>query len=176
MIKIGSEELNNSGSASYNGTDLNKIIYNGTVVFQKEETGLIGANISYTPRYEDGVIKIDVSDLAFATTSHEAFTVSGVFSADIEAWASVQTGPTTYITYTGRQDVSVDLGSISVPAGQTTYGVNFPTKIFSIAVESGTTTTVPNNKVEDNFEAITLTRDGFSTIVGPWHIGIGFTY
>lgn len=32
MIKIGSEELNNSGSATYNGTDLNKIIYNGTVV------------------------------------------------------------------------------------------------------------------------------------------------
>lgn len=176
MIKIGSEELNNSGSASYNGTDLNKIIYNGTVVFQKQETGMIGANIRYTPRYEDGVIKIDVSDLIFATTSHEAFTVSGVFSADIEAWASVQTGPTTFVTYTGRQDVSVDLGSISVPAGQTSYGVSFPTKTFSIAVESSTPTTVAMNKVEDNFEAITMTRDGFSTVVAPWHIGLGFNY
>lgn len=176
MIKIGSEELNNSGSASYNGTDLNKIIYNGTVVFQKEEIGIIGANISYTPRYEDGVIKIDVSDLVFTTTSHEAFTVSGVFSADIEAWASVQTGPTAYTVYTGRQNILVDLGSISVPAGQTAYGVSFPTKTFSIAVESSTTTSVPLNKVEDNMEAITMTRNGFSTVVTPWHIGMGFTY
>lgn len=34
-IKIGSNELTSAGSATFNGTDLNKIIYNGTVVWAK---------------------------------------------------------------------------------------------------------------------------------------------
>lgn len=34
-IKIGSNELTSAGSATYNGTDLYKIIYNGTTVWAK---------------------------------------------------------------------------------------------------------------------------------------------
>lgn len=175
-IKIGSEELTNAGSASYDGTSLNKIIYNGTVVWQKDVTGLIGANIEYTPRYEDGVLKVDIEDITWATTSDEAFEVSGTFVADLEVWAAVQSGPTTYTVYTGRTNVSVDLGSVSVPANQSAYPCSFAKATVSVPVESSTTTSVPINKVEDNIETVFMTRNGFSTTVSPWHIGWGFTY
>ena len=175
-IKIGSETLTNAGSASYNGTSLNKIIYNGTVVWQKEVIGLIGANIKYTPRYEGGVLKVDIEDIVWATTSDEAFSVDGSYTADLEVWASVQTGPTTYTVYTGRTNVAADLGSVSVPANQSAYPCGFSKVTVTVPVESSTTTTAAINKVEDNIETVFLTRNGFSTIVSPWHISWGFTY
>ena len=56
-IKIGSNELTSAGSASYNGTDLNKIIFNGTTVWIKGGSFMPNDNIAlYDATYSYGLI------------------------------------------------------------------------------------------------------------------------
>lgn len=56
-IKIGSNELTSAGSAKYNGTDVYKIIYNGTTVWAKGGTFMPDDDIAlYDLKYSDGKI------------------------------------------------------------------------------------------------------------------------
>lgn len=181
MIQIGDETLNdNSGSAVFNGTNLTKIVFNGTTVWQKGQTGLIGANIQYEDiKYNSstGKIEITINYIGWSTTSDNAFDVSGIFTADIEAWASVLiSGTTNYTVYHGRQNVSINLSPISVPANQTAFACLFAPVTFEVDVDDTYQSISIRNVVEDNLETVFLKRDGIETMVTPWHIGLGFNY
>ena len=76
-IKIGSETLTSAGSASYNGTSLNKIIYNGTVVWVKGGNFMPDNDLAlYGLTYSGGVINYKVAsrhdaDYMWITASSE---------------------------------------------------------------------------------------------------------
>ena len=60
-IKIGSNELTSAGSATYDGTDLYKIIYNGTTVWTKGGTFMPDNDIAlYGLTYSGGNITFKV--------------------------------------------------------------------------------------------------------------------
>lgn len=73
-IKMGSETLTSAGSASYNGTDLYKIIYNGTTVWVKGGTFMPDNDIAlYDCTYSGGNITFKIasrhdSDYIWITT------------------------------------------------------------------------------------------------------------
>lgn len=61
-IKIGGNELTSAGSATYDGTDLYKIIYNGTTVWAKGGTFLPDNDIAlYGLTYSGGTITYKVA-------------------------------------------------------------------------------------------------------------------
>jgi hypothetical protein len=61
-IKIGSNELTSAGSATYDGTDLYKIIYNGTTVWTKGGTFMPDNDIAlYGLTYSGGNITFKVA-------------------------------------------------------------------------------------------------------------------
>lgn len=76
-IKMGSETLTSAGSAKYNGTSLNKIIYNGTTVWVKGGNFMPDNDLAlYGLTYSGGVISYKVAsrhdaDYMWITTSSE---------------------------------------------------------------------------------------------------------
>lgn len=141
-IKIGSNELTSTGSATFNGTDLNKIIYNGTVVWAKGGAFMPDDDIAlYDLTYSGGNITYKVASQ----------------------------GDSNYIWITANSPVAVELQleliwGGEIPSDEDTSHHQSATQIFSWLLPA---ITVPAGENILQIPAITQTVAAPNVISGP---------
>jgi hypothetical protein len=190
MIQIGDETLNDAGVATFNGTNLDEIIFNGTTVYRKMYAGVVASDIHYgNVRLSDDKTKIlfDITQVGFYTTAEKRdfdrtvnFTINAGFKGLVEEQIP---GPSpTFKHYLADQDDNLrtyDLGTITIPAGTGVYNAVWPTFIQgSIDVTSTSTSSSSQISYVDNDNPIvTLVRDGrVTTILINWIYEMVFNY
>ena len=192
MIQIGDETLNDDGEASFNGTTLDQIIFNGTTVYQKKYAGAVSNTVSF--KYNEG----SVTDNGYFDSSTGTFTgtltgvsftipagerqfdrtVSLMLVLNVKAVSAIDDYTRTAV-FDGN--VTVDMGTVTIPAGNGVYIVAFPDKEISFENDSywetGTGPVEPDAELEINLAIGTITRDNKVTTTNiPWTLYQTFYY
>ena len=190
MIQIGDETLNDSGVATFNGTTLDEIIFNGTTVYRKSYAGVVASDIHYeNVRLSDDKTKIlfDITQVGFYTSAEKRDfdrTVNFKITAGFKGIVYEETpgASSAYMRYFADQDDNVrtyDLGTVTIPAGTGVYGAIWPTFIQgSIDVtDSYETESSGVNSVDNDVPIVTLVRDGrVTTSLNNWVHEMVFYY
>lgn len=190
MIQIGDETLNDSGTATFNGTNLDEIIFNGTTVYRKAYAGMVASDIHYeNVRMSDDKTKIlfDITQVGFYTTAEKrdfdrtvSFKINAGFKGVVyEESPGASTG---YMYYFADQDDNIrtyDLGTVTIPAGTGVYNAIWPTFIQgSIDVTYTSEAGSPSvSYVDNDIPIVTLVRDGrVTTNLNNWIYEMAFNY
>lgn len=190
MIQIGNETLNDSGVATFNGTTLDEIIFNGTTVYRKGYVGMVASDIHYeNVRMSDDKTKIlfDITQVGFYTTTEKRdfdrtvnFTINAGFKGIV--YEETPGAPSEYMRYFADQDDNIrtyDLGTITIPAGTGLYNAIWPTFIQgSIDVTDSYEVGSPGvSSVDNDVPIVTLVRDGrVTTSLNNWIYEMPFSY
>jgi len=192
MIKIGDETLDDDGEATFNGTTLDQIIFNGTTVYQKKYPGAVSNNVSF--KYHEG----SVSDNGYFDSSTGMFTgtltgmsftipagerpfdrtVSLTLALTIKATSGIDDYTKTAV-YEGTR--LIDIGTVTIPAGNGIYIVAFPDKEISFEpnsyLETGSSSPEPAATLNIELTVGSITRDNKVTTSNiPWILYQIFNY
>lgn len=190
MIQIGDETLTDAGTATFNGTNLDEIIFNGTTVYRKMYAGVVASDIHYeNVRLSDDKTKIlfDITQVGFYTSAETRdfdrtvnFTINAGFKGVV--YEKIPGPSSSYMHYFADKDDNIrtyDLGTITIPAGTGIYSAIWPTFIHgSIDVTYTSETGSPGvNYVDNDSPIVTLVRDGrVTTILINWVYEMVFNY
>ena len=192
MIQIGDETLNDDGEATFNGTTLDQIVFNGTTVYQKKYPGAVSNTVSF--KYNEG----SVTDNGYFDSSTGMFTgtLTGVsftipagerqFDRTVNLTLALTLKATSATDDYSRTAVyegivMVDIGTVTIPAGNGIYIVAFPDKEVSVENnsywETGTGSAEPNAYFDIELAVGAITRDNKVTTTHiPWTLYQTFNY
>lgn len=190
MIQIGDETLTDAGVATFNGTNLDEIIFNGTTVYRKMYTGVIASDIHYeNVRLSDDKTKIlfNITQVGFYTSAETRDfdrTVNFKLIAKFKGAVYEETpgASSEYMYYFADKDDNIrtyDLGTITIPAGTGIYNAIWPTFIHgSIDVTyTNESDSGGSNYVDNDVPIVTLVRDGRVTMTFTnWVYNVLFKY
>jgi hypothetical protein len=190
MIQIGDETLNDAGTATFNGTNLDEIIFNRTTVYRKMYAGVVASDIHYeNVRLSDDKTKIlfDITQVGFYTSAEKRdfdrtvnFKINAGFKGQIDE--QIQSPSPTFKHYFADRDDNIktyDLGIVTIPAGTGVYNAIWPTFIQgSIDVtRTSTSSSSQLSYVDNDVPVVTLTRDGrVTTVLNNWVYEMVFKY
>lgn len=193
MIKIGDETLDDNGVATFNGTTLDQIIYNGTTVYQKKYPAMVSGIGSFKPNEDDPTnngyynptskrFTGTLTGVSFTIPAGERpfdRTVSLGLTLNIRAVSAIDDYSRTAV-YEG--ELIVGLGSVTIPAGNGAYIVTFPdvtetTTGLPSYWETGTGPEEPQAEMKIiSAVGIIMRDDKVITQNIPWSLGWTFTY
>lgn len=193
MIQIGDETLDDDGEATFNGTTLDQIIFNGTTVYQKKYPGAVSNTVS------------------FADITSESITDNGTYYSSTGKFSGILTGVSFTIPAGERQfdrtvnlklalalkatsgiddytrtavfegTILVDMGTVTIPAGNEAYIVSFPNKPVyfepNTYYETGSSSPEPAAHIDLELAVGSITRDDKVTTSNiPWNLYQIFNY
>ena len=192
MIQIGDETLNNDGEATFNGTTLDQIIFNGTTVYQKKYPGAVSNTVSFKNNpdsatdngYFDsstGMFTGTLTGVSFTIPAGERpfdRTVNLKLALTIKALSGIDDYTRTAV-YEGTR--LIDMGTVTIPAGSGAYIVAFPDKEISFEPnsywETGSSSHEPAATLDIELAVGSITRDNKVTTSNiPWILYQIFNY
>jgi hypothetical protein len=190
MIQIGDETLNDDGEATFNGTTLDQIIFNGTTVYQKKYPGAVSNTVSFKDNtgeetgngyYSAGTFTGVLTGVSFTIPAGERpfdRTVNLTLALTIKATSGIDDYSRTAI-FEGT--VMVDMGTVTIPAGNGIYIVSFPNKAVFFEPNSywdtGSSDPEPSAQLDIELAVGSITRDDkVTTSLIPWTLYQTFTY
>lgn len=194
MIQIGDETLNDDGVATFNGTTLDQIIFNGTTVYQKKYTGAVSNTVSFKNNegsatdngYFDsstGMFTGTLTGVSFMIPAGEGTrpagqTVNLVLALTIKATSGIDDYTRTAV-FEGT--ILVDMGNMTIPTGSWTSIINFSDKEISFEAnsywETGSSSAEPAATLDIELAVGSITRDNkVTTSPIPWNQNQIFYY
>lgn len=195
MIQIGDETLNDDGVATFNGTTLDQIIFNGTTVYQKKYAAAVSNTVSFKHNegtatnngYFDsstGMFTGTLTDVSFlipaGVGSPHGQTVNLTLALTIKATSGIDDYSRTAV-FEGT--ILVDMGNMTIPPGDDSWPViiNFSDKEISFEnnsyYETGSSSPEPAAYLDIKLAVGSITRDNKVTTSNiPWNQNQIFTY
>lgn len=190
MIQIGDETLDDNGEATFNGTTLDQIIFNGTTVYQKKYPGAVSNTVSFKSTsstsngYYDsstGMFTGTLTGVSFTIPAGERQfdrTVSLKLALTFEAKSAID-DYSRIARFEGT--IMVDMGTVTIPAGNGIYIVTFPDTTVEAERnsywETGAGSDEPSADLDIELAVGSITRDNkVTTPLIPWNLYQTFSY